>query len=458
MKKKIKLMLFMNVILITFLCTNILVFAKYLIFRSVEIDINTASYYFELSDTMVVTNQTNINIPLTTKNNINNNITEENINYEIINDSNKFNLSTASGFFHTLTGNTISNKSFSLSLTPKIGSILSNLEFIDILFQVNKPFSETNLLRVVYDNLAPDIYTPVYIIGTDYIKIENTTTDNYTSFENLKFYYSIDNGTTFTLGTANQKIENLVCDTTYDIVIKVVDEAGNERIISDSVTTFTYILDDLVLMLDGYDNTRSGQNPSNSTLWEDLSGNNYDAVLTAVIYDSVRKAYYFNGTTSYGSLPLGLNITAPCTIEIVMDTSFRSGIVFSEKSGFFTIGFFTNQNGFIVVGDNLSTSKYASFTRIYPVGEANIPFNLNMSYYATSPFNAASYVNNTMLYKDTVNTNWWKDTIGGNYIGRRVSTNNMFQGRVYAIRVYDRVLTPSEREQNYLVDKEKYGL
>lgn len=44
------------------------------------------------------------------------------------------------------------------------------------------------------------------------------------------------------------------------------------------------------------------------------------------------------------------------------------------------------------------------------------------------------------------------------YIGQDANGGNRFKGKLYAVRVYNRVLTDKERQINYLVDKTKYNL
>lgn len=44
------------------------------------------------------------------------------------------------------------------------------------------------------------------------------------------------------------------------------------------------------------------------------------------------------------------------------------------------------------------------------------------------------------------------------YIGQDAKGGNRFKGKLYAVRVYNRVLTDKERQINYLVDKTKYSL
>lgn len=88
------------------------------------------------------------------------------------------------------------------------------------------------------DTIAPNEYVPETTRTTCSIAINGTTIDNKTSAENLKYYYSIDNGTSYTeeKGTT-YTFENLIQNTEYNICVKVVDEAGNERIVKVNCKT-----------------------------------------------------------------------------------------------------------------------------------------------------------------------------------------------------------------------------
>lgn len=88
------------------------------------------------------------------------------------------------------------------------------------------------------DTIAPNEYNPEIIATTHSITASGTTLDNKTSASDLKYYYSIDNGGNYSDAEGTTyTFDNLIQNTSYKITIKVVDEAGNERIIESNATT-----------------------------------------------------------------------------------------------------------------------------------------------------------------------------------------------------------------------------
>lgn len=82
------------------------------------------------------------------------------------------------------------------------------------------------------DTIAPNEYNPEITATTYSITVSGATVDNKTLASNLKYYYSIDSGVTYTdAEQTTYTFDNLAQNKEYQIAIKVVDEAGNERIV-----------------------------------------------------------------------------------------------------------------------------------------------------------------------------------------------------------------------------------
>lgn len=113
-----------------------------------------------------------------------------------------------------------------------------------------------------------------------------------------------------------------------NMTVYVEDNSGNYHIeyVTLNNTTMGYINNGMVLLLDGIRNTRSGHS-TNTNVWEDLSGNNYDYTLNDIKIND--NNIYFKGTANSYALRkenlseiFGNTLYDDRTIEIVVkDTS-----------------------------------------------------------------------------------------------------------------------------------------
>lgn len=162
----------------------------------------------------------------------------------------------------------------------------------------------------------------------------------------------------------------------------------------------------------------------------------------------------FNGTSDYlynysTYTPPG---SASATIEVVFETDNTTSaqVVFMPRNGATRPCFYFNPtSGKIWFGAG-STTKRKTYL-------ATIPQNTIVS---CSVNNTVAMLNGSTLTASTT------DYLGGalnnyNYIGKRRADNstdahNFFSGKIYSIRIYDRVLTQAEMMENYYVDKARF--
>lgn len=199
-----------------------------------------------------------------------------------------------------------------------------------------------------------------------------------------------------------------------------------------------YVTDGLVLWLDGIKNTASGHDAS-ATYWEDLSGNGHDYGYNAnnIIYD---KYLDVNGTGGYLRNALTESERSAIiagTVEIVYDAA-NTGTDALIALGFGNVkNTISRKNGSILFragSPNLSigilTGVHTYCSEMYRDGEAASNTNVN-----------AAWTNGSA---DRLFMFW-----NGTY---------QFKGHVYALRVYDRILTESEIIQNFKVDKTRFEI
>ena len=215
-----------------------------------------------------------------------------------------------------------------------------------------------------------------------------------------------------------------------------------------------YIQDGLVLWLDGYSNTGTARN-NTTTTWKDLSGTGNDLTVSGATWGY--KSLYFDGTNDYASRSSAkYNISNnKYTLEILLKP---------EKQGNYQLIYDTINSGAAV-------KQYMSVW----LGTSN-KFNYDISNGSTSAQMSSTFtsVNNTMyalaasldtktyrLYNkaklDATKELGFTPSMSnsGIYVGGSVY---YYQGRIYSIRVYNKVLTQEEILHNYNYDKQKFNI
>ena len=388
------------------------------------------------------------------------NYINEDLHYDIEISNPKFTLSVLDGAQRILEANQQGLLSDNLIFTIDldVGEVASSYEEINLTYSVTQPFNFQKTISIIYDTVPPYNYSPTITPLIDSIDISGTAFDYATLTEDLIYYYKIDGGE-FVRGSSSYSFLNLIADHEYEISVKIEDEAGNNIVFVQNVTTLSYVTDGLILRFDGIKNTRIGNNPA-ATYWEDLSGNGNDGLVVRATYDSVRKAYRFYGSTVAANARSSINIpntfytTLPATVEIVAATGTTPGIMYYDSSGQIAIGYFDTQNGLVTTGPNKTSQRLFSLAGT-PFHSGN-PFTLTVNYTNQANTLRTAFVNNLELSELTA-VNYWGGDSSMNYIGRRANDAYPYEGYIYAIRIYNRVLTPEERYRNYKSDQMRFG-
>ena len=190
----------------------------------------------------------------------------------------------------------------------------------------------------------------------------------------------------------------------------------------------------------------------NGTSWYDYSMSGI--VATAVnspTYDPVEKAFTFNGTNQYFNLGNVLNYTGsnPFTIEVVFKPASLAGspyLVSRQNNGV---------AGNYFVGINNSKLQLHAESAPWVTSNGNTTLTVGNKYVATSVFNSSNgltpYLNGvqdgTTLTKGSNPTNSINLLIGALLVNS--SPTNFFNGKIYAVRIYNRALTADEIAANY---------
>ena len=290
-----------------------------------------------------------------------------------------------------------------------------------------------------------------------YITIENLSKkDNqikikkyaniYVNEEKAKNYFK-NNGI-----EVKDNIVNIDNSLSGNITVYIEDKSGNYHIEYIRLGENNYVGNGLVLLLDGIKNTRNGHS-TNTSIWEDLSGNNYDYTLNNIQIND--NNIYFKGTNNSYALRkenlseiFGNTLYDDRTIEIVVkDTSDSHIWICGNSSSRKAIG---------IYGERLTVSIPPDYVSTFSLKNSVLKVN-NYSILHKKEGEICAYQNNEQLV-NTNNLNCWTHSGEVSYIGNRSTNVTPLNGEIYSIRVYNRILTQEEINHNYMVDKARYGI
>lgn len=234
----------------------------------------------------------------------------------------------------------------------------------------------------------------------------------------------------------------------------------------------TYVQDGLVHYWDGINNTGNGHD-SNATSWTDLIGSyainktNPGAVwLDNALFFNPASNYDLQAWTGTGSL----NPTNTMTIEMVIDLT-KNEAYPDGRGGM--IGHFasygqTKQRRIATSRTDGSAGVYCNETNGFAATgfTNNIGVHSIVGTYTTTTKSDGVYINGVAKTKSLQHT-YGEDSIrdyviigGYDHAGSSSDGENRypFLGKIYAIRIYNRVLSASEIASNYAVDVTRFGL
>lgn len=234
---------------------------------------------------------------------------------------------------------------------------------------------------------------------------------------------------------------------------------NNTLIMGSSTTRLTaswYDLNGLVAWYDGINNTAEGHN-SEATTWYDSSGNEKTGTLNGGVWG--HNYLSFNGTSDWVSLGVQ-NYDTP-TVEIVYEVTAASGtsqylIANVENGGY---GIYVDSNATALVNSIYVTGN-ADYSNAYTNQITGTKNTASLTYdgsilkeYYNGSEKTVELVTGTIKSPES-NTIL---VLGGNPSGSTVSSG-YFNGKIYAVRIYNRALSAEEIEENYQTDKIRFGL
>lgn len=253
---------------------------------------------------------------------------------------------------------------------------------------------------------------------------------------------------------------------------KIQIENGNVKSEEVSaIVTGQYVTDGLVLHLDAINNTGEGDNShsTTATVWKDLSGNNNDATLQNITMEAEsgwnENSLQLDGINDYAVIKDSETMKPVAqTIEIVVNrTGEAPGNTDSTKRGIIFVRWYGYTVELNAIDDNSQFS--ISYGRTYKnLGvqsylTSSQRLNLNKIYHLglTHGNNISKmYIDNRYETEQTVTPDEYGGIMNETRIGQYLDVAYT-KCNIYAIRMYNRELTKEEMEQNYEIDKIRFG-
>ena len=230
----------------------------------------------------------------------------------------------------------------------------------------------------------------------------------------------------------------------YNITVYIEDKYGNYNYKKINNADFdSYIKTNLVLQVDGIENTRNGHS-DNTNIWYDLSGNGNNLTLENISW--TKDSAVFNQSLAYID-----NTVENITVEMVVkeDTS---------KNGPIYIGQFGSNKHIMAFFDN-NCIQFSHNVPFYQLTNNYVRNSISAIYKSTSDVIDKCYINSKAGVITSSNESWIVNFAHYIQIGKYTSENNCrFAGEICAIRIYNRALTEEEIKHNYEVDRIRFGL
>ena len=193
------------------------------------------------------------------------------------------------------------------------------------------------------------------------------------------------------------------------------------------------------------DNTTEKIKTSELVKLKDITGNNNDAEVENITVNEEKNGIIFDGTSSYSKIDLKQNLTFPVTVEFAITTedANRTQVIFSEPN--LKIGMLKYESYFYL------TVNYSAkgFKRPSDFFDGNIKY-ITITYESLD--NIKMYINGQEITETTSSTNYSSESGKDIYLGRRTK-GNYFKGKIYYLRIYNKILSESEITESYINDK-----
>ena len=298
----------------------------------------------------------------------------------------------------------------------------------------------------------------IYTAAENYISLNDAVKENLTQVNDAIFISLqelIDNEY-----ISNKSLENDDIVYTVDSTVKVTLRPGytyGYELFKDDSRINSYNTDGILAQFDGY------TKPLNN-VWKDLSNHGNDINVEGAIYNA---GLSFDGNDDYAYIDeINWNSSKVMTIEFTADIKeYAVGIIFesstnsNNNSGSFYID--TNEFG---TNDITLAMKYGSLTNHKYVDNVN-----NGLKHYTIIFDSSSthdnfiriYVNGQLqTIASSANSDLSNQTLSNYplYIASRAGSSIFTEMDLKSLRLYNRALTSNEIQNNYKIDKNRFGI
>ena len=210
-----------------------------------------------------------------------------------------------------------------------------------------------------------------------------------------------------------------------------------------------YATDGLILFLDGIDNTGNGHN-SSATTWVDISGNGHDYSIGTNTFGDDHLVCGSKGLQTSSALP-----STYAYMELVIENSgLETTTMFIIPSGNAYCSFIAHSTKMMA-----PNNTYGSYPRVdlSDIFTDKIQLSWPKEYQSNGTYNKF-YLNGQQEPTSNASGGNWAHTHLDYLFCYNSLTDNVYKGKVYAVRVYDRVITEAERIANYNMDKARFNL
>lgn len=243
--------------------------------------------------------------------------------------------------------------------------------------------------------------------------------------------------------------------------VRGVFPMGGRRVTTP--TSLDYVQHGLYYQLDGIENAGRGVHSATATTWTDLSGNGRDASFINGKTWLDNAVYLYGKTSDNMAKIVGLPSMTAFTFEIVcrMDAKDNYARMYDSEAYGAGAKRFASLFGTVRYPSAMSFLFADNGDQNYNL----VPVSTSARSYAVTPnVSGSSYSARVCVNGAFVQSGAAKSASGvsaATYIdvaNRSNSPNRGFDGAVYAIRCYNRILTDAEIAANYAVDKARFNL
>jgi hypothetical protein len=244
------------------------------------------------------------------------------------------------------------------------------------------------------------------------------------------------------------------------------------RQLSAEMSAKNYIQNGLVAMWDGIENIGWKQHSDSASTWVNLMGNsNYDFTLLNASWASdglITNQNYDRAAESTSSIAYTSNLTTEIVFEIyavpsvVRQVFFKLGDTLKSGSSDRIMRCLAFQTA-TPIGWQFKNNSVMTNSG-YNTPPINTPLSIATVYAVPSGSTSNRLSQNPtriLINNQALSLTWYVNGFASSFTGMTISAisiSNGFYGKVHAIRIYDRQLSDTELNKNYLIDKQRFGI